>query len=204
MKTISQAITTTLGAGVLLALFASQASAGCGDATNLAGPFTMVQTAPSLRLSPAVAAASKASTTGAATIVGMWNVQYVAAGNASRTPPIPDGALVDFGYNQWHSDGTEILNSGGHSPATGNFCLGVWGQTGYLNFELNHFALGYDLTSQALSTYVNLREQVTLSPSGDMYTGTFTLDVYTPTGTHVDHIAGNVTGKRITVDTTPF
>ncbi|MGA2149687.1 MAG: hypothetical protein ABSH49_32570 [Bryobacteraceae bacterium] len=137
-------------------------------------------------------------------IVGMWNTQYIAEGNSTRNPPIPNGTVVDFGYNQWHSDGTEILNSAGHSPATQNFCLGVWGQTGFLSYELNHFALSYDQTTQALAAYVNIREQIALSPSGDMYTGTFTIDVYDPKGNHLDHIAGNVTAQRITLDTNPF
>jgi hypothetical protein len=69
---------------------------------------------------------------------------------------------------------------------------------------LNHFALSYDLTTQNLTAYVNIREQLTLSPSGDSYSGTFTIDVYDPKGNHVDHIAGNATGQRITVDTKPF
>ena len=123
-------------------------------------------------------------------------------GNSTHNPPIPDGAVVDFGYSQWHGDGTEILNSGGRAPATENFCLGVWGQTGFLAFELNHFALSYDATTGAMNANVNIREQVTLSPSGNMYTGTFTIDVYDPKGNHVDHIAGTVNGTRLTVDST--
>jgi hypothetical protein len=204
MKAISRSITTTLGAGVFLTMFVSQASAGCGDLSNLQFPLVNATQSMMLRLAT-TAATPKASRSGAdAPIVGMWNVQYVAEGNSTRTPPLPDGIVVDFGYSQWHSDGTEILNSGGHSPATGNFCLGVWGQTGYLAYELNHFALSYDLTTQSLTAYANIREQLTLSPSGDSYSGTFTIDVYDTKGNHVDHIAGNVTGQRITVDTKPF
>jgi len=79
--------------------------------------------------------------------------------------------------------------------------MGVWGQTGFLTFELNHFALAYDATSGALLNVINLREVDTLSPSGNTYTGTFTLDVYDTNGSHVDHVAGKVTGTRVTVDT---
>ena len=60
-----------------------------------------------------------------ASIVGMWNFQFVSKGNTAHNPSIPDGALLDFGYHQVHSDGTEIINSSGHAPATENFCLGV-------------------------------------------------------------------------------
>ena len=52
-------------------------------------------------------------------IVGMWSF--------NMTPTAGPG---DFGYQQWHSDGTELMNSGGRAPATQNFCMGVWRQTG--------------------------------------------------------------------------
>ena len=96
----------------------------------------------------------------------------------------------------------EILNSGGHAPATGNFCLGVWGQTGFLTFELNHFPISYNATTGAIANYIQLREQDTLSPSGDSYNGSFTLDVYDTKGNHVDHLAGTVLANRLTVDST--
>jgi hypothetical protein len=186
----------TLGAGILMTTFVPKANAGCGDLRDWQGPFQFVQ------LSPQSAEAEKANARGAngPSIVGFWSVQFVSKGNTTRTPPIPDGALVDFGYNQWHSDGTELLNSGMHAPATQNFCLGVWGQTGFLAYEVNHFALSYDATSGALAANVNIHEQVTLSPSGDSYTGTFTIDVYDLKGNHVDHIAGTLQGTRLTVD----
>ena len=119
-----------------------------------------------------------------------------------HNPSIPDGTLLDFGYQQWHSDGTDIINSGGHSPASENFCLGVWGQTGFLTYELNHFPIGYDATTGALANFYNIQEQITLSPSGDSFTGTFTLNVYDTMGNKVDHVVGNVVGTRITVDST--
>jgi hypothetical protein len=205
MKISSRAITVTLSAGLFTTLFVSQASAGCGDLTNWQGSFAFAQ--PSVESASAAPAAQPkiASARGSmagASIVGLWKVQFVSMGNVSHNPSIPDGAIIDFGYNQWHSDGTEILNSGMHEPATQNFCLGVWGQTGFLTFEINHFALSYDATTQLLTNYVNIREQITLSPSGDDYTGTFTIDVYTPNGTHVDHLAGTITGSRLTVDST--
>jgi hypothetical protein len=205
MKTIYRAITKGLGAGVLLTLLVTQASAGCGDLSNYQGPFKIVQRGGLGLISPATATAKASDSGGSeASIVGMWKIQFIAAGNSARNPPIPDGAVIDFGYTQLHSDGTEILNSGAHSPSTQNFCLGVWGKTGFLAYELNHFALSYDSLTGGLMNYVNIREQLTLSPSGDMYTGTFTIDVYDTNQNHVDHIAGNITATRITVDSTVF
>jgi hypothetical protein len=53
----------------------------------------------------------------------------------------PDDTPIDSGYVQWHSDGTEIMNSG-RPPQNGDFCLGVWEKTGRSRYKLNHFALG--------------------------------------------------------------
>jgi hypothetical protein len=122
-------------------------------------------------------------------IVGMWSVQFFVGTQ-----------MIDFGYAQWHSDGTEIMNSGGRAPVTQNFCLGVWAQTGHAKYKLNHWALSYD-TSGRLNARVNIREEVTVEDDGQMYSGPFTIDVYDPTnGTNLQHVAGRVTGKRMTVN----
>jgi len=39
-----------------------------------------------------------------AAIVGFWHVKFISKG----TGFIPDGTVVDMGFSQWHSDGTEI------------------------------------------------------------------------------------------------
>jgi hypothetical protein len=123
---------------------------------------------------------------GAASIVGMWSVKFIAG-----------GATVDFGYAQWHSDGTELMNSGGRAPSTQNFCMGVWQQTGPSRFHLNHYALSYD-SSGALNARVNIKEDVTVDPKGGTYSGPFTIDVYDPTGSTVlQHVGGQVTGQRV-------
>jgi len=185
----------TLGAGIFGAMFVSNALA-CGDLSDWRGPYAFAK--PDVR--PAASTSEEKASLRAASIAGLWKIQLISKGNTGHNPSIPDGALIDFGYSAWHSDGTEILNSGGHAPATGNFCLGVWGQTGYLTYELNHFPISYDATSGQIVNYIQLREQDTLSPSGDSYSGTFTLDVYDTKGNHVDHLAGTVAATRLTVD----
>ena len=133
-----------------------------------------------------------------ASIVGLWKIQLISKGNTAHNPSIPDGALIDFGFTQWHSDGTEIQNSAG--VPGGGFCLGTWVQTGFLGFELNHFPIAFDPTTGKVANYINLREQVTLAPDGTFYTGTFTENIYDPTGKQVDHLVGTISGNRITVD----
>ena len=123
-------------------------------------------------------------------IVGMWSVQFLV-----------NGGLFDFGYQQWHSDHTEILNSGTRQPATENFCLGVWARNGG-RYVLNHYALSYDFTTGKLNGRVNIREEVGLDRGGDTFSGNFLLTVVDPTrNTVVQQVRGTVTGKRITVNT---
>jgi hypothetical protein len=203
MKLISRVITLTVGAGLFVTMFVSNASAGCGDLSSLQGPFIMADPAVMAKvLAPRAEGVTPDQGGGgpSASIVGMWQFQFISKGNTSHNPSIPDGAMLDFGYQHWHSDGTEFIESGGHSPASANFCLGVWGQTGFLTYEINHFPISYDATTGMIANYVNIKEQDTLSPSGDSYTGTLTLDVYDTKGNQVDHLTGTVVATRITVD----
>jgi len=207
MKTLSRMLPTALTAVFGLTLMVSTANAGCGDLTTLQAPFQFAKAgwdqAPSGEAS-GQEGALQAHWNGSSdpSIVGLWQIQLVSKGNTTHNPAIPDGALIDFGYRQMHSDQTELLNSGGHAPATENFCMGVWGQSGFNAYLINHFALSYDATTGTLTNTVNIRENLTLSPSGDSYTGTFTIDVYDTKGNHVDHLGGTANGTRLTVDST--
>jgi hypothetical protein len=130
-----------------------------------------------------------------AAIVGFWHVKFISKG----TGFIPDGTVVDMGFSQWHSDGTEILNSS-RPPATSNFCLGVWEKTGPFSYKLNHFALSSDLNGNMIGP-ANIREDVTLDAQGASYAGTFSIDQYDTSGNLLVHIIGEVKATRITVDT---
>ena len=133
-------------------------------------------------------------------IVGFWHVKFVSKGSGAIAP---DGAEIDAGYSQWHSDHTEIMNSGGRSPVTGDFCLGVWKQVGEHTYKLNHFAASWDSNGMNLIGPANIQETVTLDPNGDSFKGTFTIDQYTEAGNRVVHLQGIITGTRITVSTQP-
>jgi len=130
-------------------------------------------------------------------IVGFWHVKFVSEGSQG----IPDGTEIDAGYSQWHSDGTEIMNSGGRSPITGDFCLGVWTSLGNGKYKLNHFAAAWDSTGSTLIGPANIKEVVTLSPTGGKFAGTFTIDQYDESGNNLGHVQGTITGTRIGVDT---
>ena len=190
---------------------ANSAQAGCGFAPSLLKPNAWN---PSTQASPMLQSAyyrpgaegrflltgDDGGWLGEAGIVGMWRFQLLA----------PNGAVVDDGYVQWHSDGTEIQNSGLHAPITSNFCLGVWKQVGPNSYKLNHFPLAWDTTGQSPANAIQLTETVKLTDK-DHYTGTFTLNVYLWTTTDslnvaaggpVATVSGTITATRITIDST--
>lgn len=74
-----------------------------------------------------------------AAIVGMWHVTFTA--KTINGASIPD-TVIDNALVVWHSDKTEIMNSG-RPPQDGDFCMGVWEYTRNSNkYKLNHFAWG--------------------------------------------------------------
>jgi hypothetical protein len=138
-------------------------------------------------------------------IVGFWKVKFTAEGNKEGPP---DDTPIDSGYVQWHSDGTEIMNSG-RPPQNGDFCLGVWEKTGRSRYKLNHFALG-NVIDPTNPTQIGppggptqIVEDIILSRDGNHYTGMFTLDAYDTN--HVllpgGHIIGVINATRITIHT---
>ena len=135
-------------------------------------------------------------------IVGMWSFQFISQGNTAHNPSIADGTQLNWGYNQFHSDETEILNAGARSPAQQNFCLGVWQKTGNSTYQVNHFALNYDAATGTLLGKIIVVEMVTVSPGGTALSGTFVETVFDTKGNQTDHLTGQVTAQRITVDTT--
>jgi hypothetical protein len=130
-------------------------------------------------------------------IVGLWKFQFLSKNNVG----IPDGTQIDFGYSEWHSDGTEILNSGGRPPITGNICMGAWERTGESSFKLNHIGLSWDSTGTVFVGPAQILEQVSLDAGGKHYSGVFSVIQYsTDEKTVLAHIGGIVTADRVTAD----
>jgi hypothetical protein len=177
-------------------VFVSKACAQCGysqwNTTDALQPLALRE---AVQVEPAALSRAAENDSSDGGIVGFWKFKFVSQG----TSFIPDGAVVDNGFTQWHSDGTEITNSF-RPPSTGNFCLGVYQQTGSSSYSLNHFALGWDPLGNFIGP-VQIREKVTLNHSGNQFTGTFTIDQFNPAGNVLAHVQGQVTGTRITVNT---
>jgi hypothetical protein len=205
LKTVGMSI----GVGLLAALFATQATAGCSSVQPRVAPSLWQQPQFGPGQGQLMTVAFQQVADFRAAIVGLWKFSFVAQGNGASGPP--DGTPIDAGYATWHEDGTELMNSG-RAPTTGDFCMGVWVQIGHSTYELNHFALAWAFDPNAPITGpgtggadfvgpANIREVVTLDGNGNHYAGTFTLIQYaTDEKTVLADIKGIVKGTRITVN----
>lgn len=203
MKVVASAVTI----GVAGYLFAAPAMASCGTpdlarraasaAAEQATELRAAQLARSLN-----AAVDKADAPGpnalepGKAIVGMWKFEFISQGNLGLG--IPDGVVLDSGFQTWHADGTELTNSA-RPPQDGDFCMGVWAydKTGY---RLNHYALGNNLDGTPAGP-ANIRERVTVSRDGNSLSGLFSIDQYDLAGTVVlVHLDGTFSATRVPVD----
>jgi hypothetical protein len=127
-----------------------------------------------------------------ASIVGLWNSQFLLGDG-------PD--LFDHSFQQFHSDGTEMMLSRGLPPALGNVCVGVWKQTGPRTYKLKHTAWNWNLEGSFVGIFV-MEVTLKLDRRGASYTGTWSADNLTPSGEPIpgEHFEGIVRGTRITVD----
>ena len=198
MKTTLNKMTIAAGIIVIASILTATASAECGSLTKpSSNPLLRPQ---SWQLQNAgtgtlVLASEDESDD---PIVGFWKVTFIAKGNAG----IPDGTVIDKAFVQWHSDGTEIMNSS-RPPVTSSFCLGVWKKVGQSTYKLNHFAISWDANNNASPVGpANIREVVHLNPDKETFAGTFTIDQYDQSGNTLLHVQGQITGTRIHVDTT--
>ena len=206
MKTMLSALPASLGVAIIVTILAPGASAGCADAS--ARPAAVLGPNQHSYLVQAAYRPARFVLVDAppgADVVGLWHVVFTQNTNFG-------GGLFDDSYAAWHGDGTEIMNSGVHSPAYGNFCMGVWTKSGPSTYKLKHIALDYSMQpvgSTTPSVIVIIREEVTVDRTGNHFTGSFTADIYAPyssalpatPGAHIASVgAGTVSGDRITAD----
>jgi hypothetical protein len=196
MKMKGNALALALAAVVLATLAAPAAYAGCGSLPQLQ-PRGVVKPA-AFVLRSGLFADQDFDRDDTASVVGLWRVKFISEGNTELG--IPNGTVIDQGFSTWHSDGTEILNSG-RDPVTGSFCMGVWKQTGHRSFKLNHYALNWTgTTPNVLVGPTNIREEITVSPGKDTFEGTFSIENFDQTGVSLVRLTGVVTGVRLTPD----
>ncbi len=103
-------------------------------------------------------------------IVGMWEFRL-------DGPPLPPG-LSDFGLQQFHADGTEMMISLG-IPPNGGVCQGVWRKIGKSTYTLNHIAGTYvDPDPMVGGVRLHFHAVITVGPGGDTYSGQYTVSAY--------------------------
>jgi hypothetical protein len=190
------AIPASIAGLVLATMVAPYAHAGCG----LYGPVPHDTSWRPQVASPRLVRAAFIIDDGAATepsIVGTWKEHWISEGSDG----IPDGTEVDAGYAQWHSDGTEINNSGLRAPMTGNVCLGEWIKTGARTYQLNHFGISYDSTGLNLVGPARIQQWLTIDPKGNSTSGRFAIDQWDEAGNLLAHLQGNIIGTRVTMET---
>jgi len=205
MKAALRRLTNTLGLAVFAATLTTSVFAGCGEMPGKAAP---ARKQPQIHFIQAAYRPARFVLVDAppgADVVGLWHVVFTQNTDFG-------GGLFDDSYAAWHSDGTEIMNSGSHSPATENFCMGAWTKTGPSTYAVKHVALDYSmqpLGSPTPSVIVIIREQVTVDQTGNHFTGSFTADIYAPyssalpatPGAHIAQVGvGTITGERITAN----
>lgn len=191
MESAFKKITAALAVALVGVVLTATANAACGDVSK---PGAALQPQSWQGMGAGLAALLQVSENADA-IVGFWQVTLTAEGN----PGPPDGTVIDKGFSQFHSDGTEILNSS-RPPVTQSFCLGVWKKISPGHYKLNHFPISWDQNSNFVGV-ANLREDIVLSRDGKSFTGTFTIDQYDQSGNTLAHLNGVVSATRITVDT---
>ncbi len=203
MKTMFGMLKAALGVAILATLFAPLANAQCvstgrykPSALMLRQPFASGQFSRAAFSPVAYSAVEDSQGANQDPIVGFWYVRF--------TSDVP-GMFFDWGYSQYHSDGTEILNSG---TGARKFCTGVWKKTGPSRYEVNHFAIAYDYgTPPPFIGIVNIRGTITVRSDHNRFAGTFTLGIYDQFGNLLEPpygpgtVTGQMEGHRITVDT---
>ena len=207
MRSRNWQFATVFGALTLVALVVTSAEAQCGLPTKLAKPSAWQPQIGSSQ-NREVLGINRMDEDFQVSIVGMWHVVFIA--ESAAPPTVPPGNPIDNALVVWHSDGTEIMNSM-RPPQDGDFCMGVWQQVGPRTYKLNHFAWfakqfptgpGDDGTTIGPSVGpTQITEEVTLSPDGMHYTGTFTLNAYDLNNAIFQTFTGTVSGTRVTIIT---
>ena len=150
----------------MLAAIAGSAAAQCGGGHGAARLIPAQSSAEAFQRAWAKAlvapGGSRDADASAPSLVGIWDVMWFTA-PTSLFGPTP---VWDEGYDQFHADGTEILNDTPY-PQFGNICLGVYVQTGTNTYRLHHVFWNWDSTTQQVVGRGEWNSEITLDPSGN-------------------------------------
>jgi hypothetical protein len=176
----------------LSSVWASSAAAACGSSGQGIPPSVFAaQPLPLQQESASDSAVDAERQSGhkGPSITGLWKTVYVSG-----------GAVINVGFNIWHSDGTEWALDSLSPPFQGNTCAGVWEQIGPRTYRTVHPAFNYDPAGLNVVGVFIERVKVTVDADSDRFEGTFTFDNYDFQGNLLPgSVAGTITARRITV-----
>lgn len=158
----------------LIAASALEARASC-MAAGASNPTTLKIAGKSPRPGTPPAFAQNGSSTGGGPIVGQWQVVMTAF------PGTQSEFVFDFGFQQFHADGTELMISGGVPPAIGNVCIGAWERDAGGVIRLRHMTWnwsGNEVLGDLPTGYYWLEVTVRTNSQGTAYAGTWTAASY--------------------------
>jgi hypothetical protein len=197
-----------LGAGYTMSAHASCAMAALQQGESWNKPFALLG-AKTDRAAVAALVAQDPEDWGGGpeSIVGVWKFQFISEGNTALD--IPDGVQLDAGHVTWHSDHSELMNSG-RAPIVGDFCMGMWQKVGHSTYKLNHFASNWTIDKsvpvfgEMTTGPTIIHETVTVARGDNSYVGEFTITNYQPDAKTVlgPVITGVVYGRRETLTST--
>jgi hypothetical protein len=194
--------TLTAALGLLGMAIAGQAGASCMSGT--ANPVALNQNPSAMHMMQAIYRPAAIQGTSFIrvrdsdderdSIVGLWQFKFVGFG-------------PDYGTQAWHSDGTELIYSGGQNPETGDVCQGVWRRLGPSTYSLNHIAMGRPAPGAPFGLRIHIHAVVKVDESGNKYSGRYTAAVYSVSETEpfdesveVASGTGVLTGTRVKPD----
>jgi hypothetical protein len=122
------------------------------------------------KLQAVAGAAAQSAVNGGGPIVGQWQVVMTAF------PGTNNEFIFDFGFQQFHSDGTELMISGGVPPTIGNVCIGAWERGASGEIRLRHMTwnwAGNEVLGDLPTGYFLLEVILRTNSQGTAYAGTW-------------------------------
>ena len=171
-RTASRMLSVALLSVTLVAASVVEARAACtvpgpSKLSALTGANKLVRPG----IAPALAAAAQSgNSNGGGPIVGQWQVLMTAF------PGTGDEFIFDFGFQQFHSDGTELMISGGVPPTIGNVCIGAWERQAGGVIRLRHMSWnwnGDEILGDSPTGYFLLEVTLRTTSQGTAYSGTW-------------------------------
>jgi hypothetical protein len=166
-----------------------RASAACFS-TPTKTPFAAPK---ALFSAPSAAAAALDDFDQPASLVGLWNSEFLLGNGPDR---------YDQAFQIIHADGTEMMVSNGLPPALGNVCVGVWKPVAPRTFKLKHMTWNWNGDGTLRGTFL-MTVTIRLDRRGTSYTGTWDADSFLTDGTpdpELPHAEGVAHGSRISAD----